>query len=99
VPSASPAPSLASSRRRELVMIPFTAGPTALIRSRMTCTWLSYGPPGELPSPVADQESEPGGPLPQIALDPLVAPARVLPRHLLGQRRELGVDRRLLRCG
>jgi hypothetical protein len=23
-------------------MIPFTAGPTALIRSRMTCTWLFY---------------------------------------------------------
>lgn len=30
----------------------------------------------------------------QLTLDPLVAPARVLPRHLLDQRREPGVDRR-----
>jgi transposase len=30
----------------------------------------------------------------QFALDPLVPPARVLPRHLLNQRRDLGVNRR-----
>ena len=30
----------------------------------------------------------------QLALDPLVAPARVLPRHLLDQHREPGIDRR-----
>jgi len=30
----------------------------------------------------------------QLALDPLVAPAWVLPRHLLNQHREMGIHRR-----
>src|SRR6266851_9435463 len=38
----------------------------------------------------ADPDAQAG----QLALDPLVAPARVLPRHLRNQRRELGIDRR-----